>query len=561
MKMNISIRNLLITLTILMLAFTGALAFMALRGAAQLNASTDEIKDNWLPSVRYLGDMNTAAAVFRINGANIMMAPDQAEIARSEKRLDETSTAIATAKRGYEPLIASENERQIFADFNNQWKRYESLNGQLVSLAKSGDKQGATALYQGELRQAYNTASDALNKLTDLNVQGSEDAGVRGDEVYSSVWNTTIIGTVLAGLVGMACLYAVVFQVTGPITQITEAMRQVASGALQTHIPFTAKKNELGAMAGALETFRDNLLETERLRAEQLEAERLNAEKLTSERHSIANRFEATMGQLATSFVKSSNEVAEAARNLSATAEETSRQAQVVAGAAEEASINVQTVASGAEELSASIREISSQVARSAQIANDAAVEAEASSRNVQNLSAAAQQIGEVVELITSIAEQTNLLALNATIEAARAGEAGKGFAVVASEVKGLASQTAKATEEISQKIGEIQSSTNTTVESISRIVRTIGHIQEVAQAISAAVEEQGAATGEIAVNTQRAAAGADDVTQNIAGVGTAAEMTGAASTQLMTLSSDLNDQSGTLQREVVEFVKTLRQG
>lgn len=559
--MSISIRNLLITLTILMLAFTGALAFMALRGAAQLNASADEIKDNWLPSVRYLGEINTATADHRISGANHILAASDEEMRRAERRLGEESQQIEDSKRKYEPLIASTEERQLFMKFQTSWKQYEALTDELISISNTGTKQDASAFYQGEMRTAYNEASEFLEKLIAMNVSGSEDAGLRADEVYSSVSNTTIVSTSIAALVGLFCLYAVIFQVTGPITQITEAMRQVASGVLQTHIPFTAKKNELGSMAGALETFRDNLLETERLRAEQLEAERLNAEKLTSERHSIANRFEATMGQLATSFVKSSNEVAEAARNLSATAEETSRQAQVVAGAAEEASINVQTVASGAEELSASIREISSQVARSAQIANDAAVEAEASSRNVQNLSAAAQQIGEVVELITSIAEQTNLLALNATIEAARAGEAGKGFAVVASEVKGLASQTAKATEEISQKIGEIQSSTNTTVESISRIVRTIGHIQEVAQAISAAVEEQGAATGEIAVNTQRAAAGADDVTQNIAGVGTAAEMTGAASTQLMTLSSDLNDQSGTLQREVVEFVKTLRQG
>ncbi|SUA99656.1 Methyl-accepting chemotaxis protein 4 [Pannonibacter phragmitetus] len=559
--MKLSIRNLLITLTILMLALTGALAVVALRGSHQLNGNLLEIKDNWLPSVRYLGEMNTATADYRISGSNHVIAQSPEEMNRAERRLQEEIQNIETAKRSYEPLIASESERKIFMDFQSAWQQYAKLNDTLVSISRTGDKEQAGALFQGELRTAYNAASDLLKKLTEMNVAGSQEAGEESQAVYASVMNTTIISAVIAGLIGLVCLYFVVFQVTGPINQITEAMRQIASGALATAIPYTDKKNELGSMAGALETFRDNLLETERLRAEQLETERLNAEKLTSERHSIANRFEATMGQLATSFVRSSNEVAEAARNLSATAEETSRQAQVVAGAAEEASLNVQTVASGAEELSASIREISSQVARSAQIANDAALEAEASSRNVQNLSAAAQQIGEVVELITSIAEQTNLLALNATIEAARAGEAGKGFAVVASEVKGLASQTAKATEEISQKIGEIQSSTNTTVESISRIVRTIGHIQEVAQAISAAVEEQGAATSEIAANTQRAATGADDVTQNIAGVGTAAEMTGAASTQLMTLSSDLNDQSGTLQREVVEFVKTLRQG
>ncbi|WP_343221311.1 methyl-accepting chemotaxis protein [Oharaeibacter diazotrophicus] len=192
-------------------------------------------------------------------------------------------------------------------------------------------------------------------------------------------------------------------------------------------------------------------------------------------------------------------------------------------------------------------------------MASAAAREAEASTQNVQALAHSAQQIGEVVELISNIAAQTNLLALNATIEAARAGEAGRGFAVVAAEVKELANQTAKATEEIGRKIGEIQTATGTTVDSISRIVRTIGSIQQSASAIAGAVEEQGAATEEIASNTQRAATGTTDVTGNIAGVGTAAEMTGTASTQLMGLSGKLSDQSRVLQQEVADFVEGLR--
>jgi methyl-accepting chemotaxis protein len=221
----------------------------------------------------------------------------------------------------------------------------------------------------------------------------------------------------------------------------------------------------------------------------------------------------------------------------------------------------VQTVAAGAEELSASIREINIQVTTSARIAHEAVEEATKTEHSVSVLTEAATRIGDVVNLINTIAAQTNLLALNATIEAARAGDAGKGFAVVASEVKQLAAQTARATGEIGSKIAEIQTATDETVGSIGRIVEIINTIREVASAIAGAVEEQGAATSEIATNTQRAASGAAEVTGNIAGVGQAAESTGASAVRLRGLSEHLQEQSNNLHRQVEDFVRTLRNG
>ncbi|ODN71431.1 methyl-accepting chemotaxis protein [Methylobrevis pamukkalensis] len=559
--MRASVRTTLIFLTLSLIVATLGLSWIAFRGAATLNHDTQLIADNLLPSVDTLNRLNTAVSDYRIAEGAHVLSPDAEAMARAEADIDAMGKAIAALRQRYEPLISSAEERSGYARFSEAWTAYAGRHRELLALSSAGKKTEAAAFYMNGMRDRFNEASADLVALIDLNDAGAKAANAESEATYETVTTETIIAAGLSTVTGALCLAYVVFGVTGPLVRITAAMRSIAGGALTTSIPFIGRRDELGALAAALGTFRDSLVETERLRAEQIEADKRSAAKIVAERHAIAAQFEAKMGALARSFGASSAEVADAARNLSATAEETARQSQAVAGAAEEASVNVQTVAAGAEELTASIHEIGEQVVNSSRIAREAASEAETSSRNVQQLSSAAQQIGEVVELISNIAAQTNLLALNATIEAARAGEAGRGFAVVAAEVKDLATQTAKATGDISAKIAEIQSATNTSVVSIGRIVETIGTIQSATQSISAAVEEQGAATNEIAVNTHRAASGAAEVTRNIAGVGTAAEMTGAASTQLMGLSGALNQQSDVLQREVVDFVAMLRAG
>jgi methyl-accepting chemotaxis protein len=367
------------------------------------------------------------------------------------------------------------------------------------------------------------------------------------------IWQMVV--AVAAALIAVFGMILLGRTIAAPITALAAVLRRIAAGEAVDRIGGTDRRDEIGEIANASEVLRAGLAEAERLRGEAAEKD-VRDRELVARRERLASDFVGRMQSLASGFIRSSGEVADSAKNLAATAEETSRQAQAVAAAAEEAASNVQTVAASSEEMAASVREINGQVSHSAKVADTAFDEAEGSNLRISALAAAASAIGDVINLIKGIADQTNLLALNATIEAARAGEAGKGFAVVAAEVKQLATQTSKATEEIGSKVSEIQQATDGTVRSMTEIVRIISDIKVIASTISGSVEQQGIATVEIARNCQQAAAGTQQVTENISGVGQAAEMTGAASTQLMSLADALSGQAGDLSRVVESFVR-----
>lgn len=405
-------------------------------------------------------------------------------------------------------------------------------------------------------------ALDAVSAAaTRVNNEIIADVGRQSAQATETAHRTDkiVLGSISLATLAVMGLSVVLVRggIVAPINQVIAAMGAMGRGELDNAVEGVQRKDEVGSIATALEVFREQLQEAEQARQANALGEEAERHRLTM-REKLAQEFVARMRDLAASFAQSSNEVAGSARNLSATAEQTSRQAQAVAAAAEEAATNVQTVAASSEELATSVREITGQVSHSADVADVAYNEAQASNARIADLSKAAAAIGDVIALIKGIADQTNLLALNATIESARAGEAGKGFAVVASEVKQLAAQTAKATEEIASKVGEIQAATQGTVSSMAEIIRVVGDIKQVSSTIASAVEEQGAATGEIAQNCQQAATGTQQVTQNIGGVGQAAEMTGTASTELLALSEGLSSQADDLRQVVEKFVSDL---
>ncbi len=387
--------------------------------------------------------------------------------------------------------------------------------------------------------------------------EAAERAGVARDGALTML---ALTGLAVLALLGVLAGVTVMLRrrVITPLATLTDVVGDLAAGRHSVTIPVSDRADEIGAMAGSLQVFKEALIAKKA--ADESAAVEADATIQRGQRvDSITRDFEAVIGEIVNVVSSASTELEASAGTLTSTAERSEELTTLVAAASDEASANVQSVASATEEMASSVNEISRQVQDSARIATEAVSQARKTNDRVGELAKAATRIGDVVELINTIAGQTNLLALNATIEAARAGEAGRGFAVVASEVKALAEQTAKATGEISLQISGIQAATQESVGAIKEIGDTIGRMSEIASAVAAAVEEQGAATQEISRNVQQAAQGTQRVSANITDVQRGASETGSASSKVLVAAKSLSGESSRLKLEVGKFLSSVR--
>lgn len=457
-------------------------------------------------------------------------------------------------------LSQSAESRKIAEEFvaiNHTWR--ETAERQIALMRQPFTVDEARQLEANGAGQKYLAAlTEKFDVLNAMGTQATHAAKERQDTVFLTVVWFAAGSAALGVLIAVLAYLALTRGIAVPIQAMTGVMGEMATGNHNVTVPGAGRGDEVGQMAEAVEVFRRNMVENERLQAEAAAKQKAELDRAQALRD-ITQQFESDAQSMTAAVAAAATELESTAQSLNSIADQSTQRATMVATASEETSANVQTVATASTELSASISEISHQVANANTLASAARNDAQSTEVEVRALDEAVQRIGTVVTLIQEIAEQTNLLALNATIESARAGDAGKGFAVVASEVKNLAGQTGKATEEIAAQIQSVQDRTKTAVDAIAKIVTRVNEVQEVAAAVAAAVEEQDSATKEISRNVEEVATAANEVNLNISGVREAASETGESSGIVLTTAQGLSKQAEGLKSRVQAFLRDVR--
>jgi len=507
----------------------------------------------------YSSRLNQLVTAVVMEARGIYASKDTKDAERFAKGIGANLDSIDALLKEWEPLVPAD-ERGLFEQIKKDAASFRTFRTETARLGTTVSPEAANAQGNNETnranRKAFQESIDKMTKHADEDVQAIDAAS---DAKYEQEQMLLLILTV-GGLLGGLTLGGLIGhgQVSRPLRSLVAAIDRLASGDYRIE-EGKRRSDEIGDIWKAMHVFAGSMAEADRLRGEQAEAERRAIEQRRAEMLELADKFEASVGGLVHHVSAAAQELEATAREMSSTAEQSQLQTQTVASASEQTASNVQAVAAATEELAASASEIGSQVSQSSRIASQAVEKARETNARVSALAESAQRIGDVVSLITNVAGQTNLLALNATIEAARAGEAGKGFAVVASEVKGLANQTARATDEISSQITGIQNDTREAVAAIQEIGRTIEEMHQIASSVAAAAEEQQSATQEIARSVSEAAKGTQEVNGTLSHVQAASTHAGAAATQVLASAGELARNSAALSQEMQAFLATIR--
>ncbi|MBC7953842.1 MAG: MCP four helix bundle domain-containing protein [Rhodospirillaceae bacterium] len=548
----------LAVLVIIMVALVAGVVTLGHRGMASINGSLKTVYEDRTVCLVQLGTVERDLLGIRVKILTLLSGVPQAEEAQLTGEIAGLEREINDTWHSYLATYMPPEEKLLADDIAANLAAYRSIMQRTLGLIAAGDLDGARVMSRGEGVDRFLALSAALGKDIALQERIAKQEYEQGRETFETITFANLLVSAIGLVIALMMAWLIVREITRSIAAMVVAMTRLADGDATIHVPGRDRGDELGDMAKAVEVFKVNAIERQRLEAHE-KAGLEQREKRQRKMAELTAAFDNAVSSLLEGTTRAARQMNSTSEGMMANAEETQRQAAAVSAATEQASANVSTIASASNEMLASIQEIGCQVSRSALIASNAASEAEATNGKMESLAAAAARIGEVVTLITDIASQTNLLALNATIEAARAGDAGKGFAVVANEVKSLANQTTRATDEIAAQIAAVQSETCGAVDDIKRITTVIAEINEMSSAIAGAVEEQGAAMQEVVRNVEEAAAGTREVAANICQVVEAANSTGQMASEARSAAGFLTEESDRLQGSVENFLSGVK--